>query len=145
METDQQRVADRHPTEGKMETKNEECIFCNLGAFNIIQENKSFYAMYDQFPVTQFHTLIIPKRHVRDYFHLDQHEIAVLNELLHSLKSRIQTQDPSVTGFNIGMNCGEDAGQTVMHCHTHLMPRRKGDIKNPRGGVRGVIPNKQSY
>ena len=65
--------------------------------------------------------------------------------LLKSLKSKLEEEDPTITGFNIGMNSGESAGQTVMHSHIHLIPRRKGDTPNPRGGVRGVIPNKMDY
>jgi len=122
-----------------------DCLFCNLGADRNIKENELFFVTYDKFPVTKYHTLFIPKRHIKDYFQLNRQEITAFNDLLHSMKSEIQAKDPSVTGFNVGMNCGEDAGQTVMHCHIHLIPRRKGDTENPRGGVRGVIPSKQSY
>lgn len=122
-----------------------ECIFCNLKALNIVRETKTFYVIYDAFPVTRYHTLIIPKRHVKEYFGLTPDEAKTCNELLHEMKAFIVSQDPSVEGFNIGMNCGEIAGQTIMHCHIHLIPRRKGDMANPRGGIRGVIPEKQSY
>ncbi len=141
METEQRWVPDTKP-----KAHNDKgCIFCSSREMTIVQEKTLLYAVYDQFPVTPLHTLIIPKRHVSDYFQLNQKEIIELNSLLQSMKSKIQTQDSTVTGFNIGMNCGEDAGQTVMHCHTHLIPRRKGDMDNPRGGVRGVIPDKQAY
>lgn len=89
--------------------------------------------------------LIIPKRHVTDYFELNEDELKAANKLLHELKVEILDTDPTVTGFNIGMNCGESAGQTVFHCHIHLIPRRKGDVENPKGGIRGVIPDKQKY
>ena len=99
----------------------------------------------DNFPVTKHHTLFIPKRHVEDYFGLHQPELNSLNKFLAKHKEIISKKDKSVTGFNIGMNNGEDAGQTIFHCHVHLIPRRKGDIKNPRGGIRGVIPSKKDY
>jgi ATP adenylyltransferase len=99
----------------------------------------------DQFPVTPFNSLIIPKRHVADYFGLYQPEINAINQLLVEQKAFITKTDPTITGFNIGMNCGESAGQTVYHCHVHLIPRRVGDVLKPRGGVRNVIPGKADY
>ena len=111
----------------------------------MIAENELAYAIRDGFPVTELHTLVIPKRHVADYFDLHQPELNAINQLLQELKSDIVREDPEVTGFNIGINAGESAGQTVMHCHVHLIPRRKGDVEEPRGGVRGVIPSRQSY
>jgi ATP adenylyltransferase len=103
------------------------------------------YAIRDGFPVTEGHTLVIPKRHVEDYFGLTQDELVACDELLRVSKEQIQNQDASVTGFNIGINAGESAGQTIFHCHLHLIPRRTGDVVDPRGGVRGVIPGKQKY
>ena len=111
----------------------------------IIASNELCYAERDNYPVTKHHTLIIPKRHVSDFFELHQPEINAAHSLLDELKRGIQVLDNTVTGFNVGINCGEDAGQTIFHCHIHLIPRRKGDMKNPRGGVRGVIPNKRIY
>lgn len=122
-----------------------DCIFCDLPEQRVIHENEFAMAFYDLFPVTDKHALIIPKRHVAEYFDLDEIELKACNNLLHKLKTEILESDPTVTGFNIGMNCGKDAGQTVFHCHIHLIPRRKGDIENPEGGVRGVIPDKQKY
>ena len=92
-----------------------------------------------------YHHLVIPKRHVADYFDLEQSEINSVNKILFSLKDKLQKKDKKITGFNIGINSGLSAGQTVFHCHIHLIPRRDGDVKNPRGGVRGVIPDKQKY
>ena len=89
--------------------------------------------------------LIIPKRHTADYFSLTEAERRDADKLIEVLRKRISEKDSTVTGFNVGMNCGESAGQTIFHCHIHLIPRRKGDVKQPRGGVRGVIPEKQSY
>ena len=120
-------------------------MFCNLPKKRIIDEDEFMFVIKDGFPVTKHHTLIIPKRHVADYFGLHQPELNSLNTLLQKHKDLITKKDKTVTGFNIGMNNGEDAGQTVFHCHVHLIPRRKGDIKNPRGGVRGIIPNKKDY
>ena len=121
------------------------CAFCELPTERIVEENELALAFRDGFPVTPFHTLVIPKRHVADYFDLFQPERNAMNALLESQRSTILELDEKVTGFNIGINAGEDAGQTIFHCHMHLIPRRKGDVAEPRGGVRGVIPEKQKY
>jgi diadenosine tetraphosphate (Ap4A) HIT family hydrolase len=89
--------------------------------------------------------LIIPRRHVSDFFELYQPEINAVYVLLHQMKAEIKGIDHQVTSFNVGANVGQDAGQTVLHAHIHLIPRRHGDVVNPRGGVRGVIPSKQNY
>ena len=122
-----------------------DCIFCNMESSRKIDENDLFYVIRDGFPVTSLHTLIIPKRHVETYFGLTETEVLSMNILINKHKELIEKEDTTVSGFNIGMNCGEDAGQTVFHCHVHLIPRRKGDMDEPRGGVRGVIPNKRTY
>ena len=124
--------------------RDESCPFCNLDR-ELVAENELAVAFRDLYPVTPLHTLIIPKRHVADYFGLYQPELNAINELIHHLKDKILEEDRTVVGFNIGMNAGEAAGQTVFHSHTHLIPRREGDTESPRGGVRGVVPNKQSY
>ena len=121
------------------------CLFCEIPTTRIIAENSLAYAVYDGYPVTEYHTLVIPKRHTATYFDLYQPELNACNQLLESMKEKILDQDKSVTAFNIGINNGEDAGQTIYHCHIHLIPRRKGDVESPRGGVRGIIPDKQSY
>ncbi len=121
------------------------CLFCSIPPERVINENKLAYVIYDGFPVTEYHMLIIPKRHASNYFDLTSDEIDACNELLRTCKSEIENTDESIDGFNIGMNCGESAGQTIFHCHTHLIPRRRGDSENPKGGVRGVIPKKQQY
>ncbi len=108
-------------------------------------ENALALAFRDAFPVTEGHSLVIPRRHVVDYFGLTAEEVLACNELLRRLREQIQAADRSVTGFNIGMNAGHDAGQSVFHCHIHLIPRRSGDVANPRGGVRHVIPSKGNY
>ena len=111
----------------------------------IITQNDLAYAIYDGYPVTEFHTLIIPKRHAETYFDLTDDEREACHSLLLTAKKAIHEKDASVDGFNIGINNGESAGQTIFHCHMHLIPRRSGDMNNPRGGVRGVIPDKQQY
>ncbi|MEH6357444.1 MAG: HIT domain-containing protein [Pseudomonadales bacterium] len=125
--------------------REDDCLFCNIDKDRIIASNELAYVIRDAFPVTEHHTLIIPKRHAATYFDLGQAEVNAINSLLHEQKKLIEELDSSVSGFNIGMNCGEDAGQTVFHCHVHLIPRRKGDVDNPKGGVRHSIPGKGNY
>ena len=121
------------------------CVFCNNDRQRIVFETALFFVIRDKYPVTDLHSLIIPKRHVESYFDLNENEQSQVHEVLENEKNSIMEIDPSVTGFNIGINDGVDAGQTIMHLHIHLIPRRHGDMENPRGGVRGVIPSKQSY
>ena len=115
-----------------------------IGA-ELSKKNTLAYVTRDGFPVTQYHTLIIPKRHTLDFFGLTQAELNAINALIHSQKKVIEGLDKTVEGFNIGANCGEIAGQSVWHCHIHLIPRRRGDVENPRGGVRHLIPGKGHY
>ena len=111
----------------------------------MIAENELCAAIRDAFPVTPLHTLIIPKRHVGDYFDLYQPELNAIRALLQEQREAILAEDPRVGRFGCGVNVGDAAGQTVFHVHVHLIPRRSGDAEDPRGGVRGVIPGKQSY
>lgn len=125
-----------------------DCLFCDIQTVDrerIVAENALVYVILDGFPVTAGHSLVIPKRHTADYFDLTQAEINAVTQLLISQKNRLQTGDPTIDGFNIGMNCGESAGQSVLHCHIHLIPRRTRDVERPRGGVRHVIPGKGFY
>lgn len=122
-----------------------DCLFCSIETARIIAENDLAYAIRDGFPVTEGHALVIPKRHVEDYFGLSEEEVLACNALLLKIRQNIKVNDKYVMGFNIGMNAGEVAGQTIFHCHTHLIPRRKGDVDSPRGGVRHLIPGKGSY
>ena len=122
------------------------CPFCGIEQTDrVIGRKGTMLAIKDKYPVTEHHTLIIPLRHTPDYFSLTPEEKNDLDDLIHRLKGTISEADPQVTGFNIGVNCGVSAGQTIMHAHIHLIPRRDGDIPNPRGGVRGVIPGKMAY
>jgi len=120
-------------------------IFCNLEPSRIEDRNEFFVAIKDLYPVTEGHTLIIPSCHVSSFFELPREEELAMLDMLSAQKKHLSQLDKTITGFNVGINDGEDAGQTVMHCHIHLIPRRKGDMESPRGGVRGVIPEKQSY
>ncbi|MGE5306704.1 MAG: HIT domain-containing protein [Alphaproteobacteria bacterium] len=120
------------------------CRFCEVIAAPV-GSNALAYAIRDGNPVTPFHTLIIPRRHVESFFDLYGAERNAIFALLDEMKSDIENQDATVEGFNIGVNNGEVAGQSVPHVHVHLIPRRRGDVENPRGGVRGVIPRKASY
>lgn len=121
------------------------CIFCSMDQSRIFAENELCFVIHDAFPVTEHHTLILPKRHISDFFELYQPELNAVHALLDAVKKDIVRIDKSVKGFNVGVNVGAAAGQTVMHAHIHLIPRRAGDVESPRGGVRGVIPSKQSY
>ena len=121
------------------------CIFCNIEEDLIVHEYKHFYVIRDAFPVTPLHSLVITKRHVVSYFQCSKKELDEIPVILDTQKTELKILDDTITGFNIGMNIGEDAGQTIFHCHIHIIPRRQGDTPNPRGGVRGVIPLKQKY
>ena len=124
---------------------NNPCIFCKIKHEELQFENQLAYSSIDSYPVSEFHSLIVPKRHVETYFELNNEEIQACNELILKTKEKILKQDPSVKGFNIGTNAGKTAGQSIFHCHIHLIPRREGDVDNPQGGVRSVIPKKQHY
>jgi diadenosine tetraphosphate (Ap4A) HIT family hydrolase len=118
------------------------CPFC-IPSESLIN-NDLAYVVYDKYPVSAGHILIIPYRHVSDYFDLTADEKSALQSLLEQSKSFL-VKEHNPDGFNIGINVGEAAGQTVWHVHMHLIPRYSGDMENPRGGVRGVIPDKQNY
>ena len=121
------------------------CIFCKLDQHSIVFSSSFFHAIRDSFPVSHLHTLVIPKRHVETYFDLNEDETNELARILKKARDQILELDNSVKAFNIGINAGEESGQTIFHCHIHLIPRRKDDVEDPRGGVRGVIPSKQKY
>ncbi len=128
-----------------MRNPNDPCIFCKLKKEELLFENRLAYSSTDNYPVSEFHSLIIPKRHVKTYFELSKDEILACNDLILKTKEKILKQDDTVKGFNIGTNAGETAGQSIFHCHIHLIPRRKWDVDNPQGGIRSVIPKKQHY
>ena len=124
---------------------NNPCLFCNSKESGIAHQNELAYASYDSYPVSDLHCLIIPKRHIKDYFELNNEELVACNELIRIVKDEIYAKDKSVKAFNIGSNIGKISGQSIMHCHIHLIPRREGDVENPQGGVRSVIPKNQHY
>ena len=128
-----------------MSSTTEECLFFNKKKQKIIYSSELMFVVRDSYPVTKLHTLIIPHRHVPNFFDLNDEELNDLSKILKKEKQSLLNVDSEISGFNVGVNIGMDAGQSIMHCHVHLIPRRKGDIKNPRGGVRGVIPSKQKY
>ena len=128
-----------------MKDPNNPCIFCKIRKEELQFENHLAYSSIDSYPVSEFHSLIVPKRHVESYFELTYEEIQACNELILKTKEKILKLDSSVKGFNIGTNTGKIAGQSIMHCHIHLIPRREGDVEDPQGGVRSVIPKKQHY
>ena len=124
---------------------NNPCLFCNSKTSGVAHENELAYASYDTYPVSNLHCLIIPKRHLNDYFDLTNDELVACNNLIKIVKNEIIEKDNTVEAFNIGTNVGKISGQSIMHCHIHVIPRRKGDVKNPQGGVRAVIPKNQHY
>ena len=128
-----------------MRDPNNPCLFCNVPSSEYIFKNNLAFSTFDSYPVSKNHALIIPKRHVENYFDMSEEEVVSCNKLIKKMKNKIQKLDPTVEGFNIGTNSGKIAGQSIMHCHIHLIPRRKNDVDNPHGGVRGVIPSKQHY
>ena len=128
-----------------MRDPNKPCLFCNIKESGCAHENELAYASYDTYPVSEYHCLVIPKRHVKDFFDLTNEELLACNDLIKTVKNDIVYKDKNVAGFNLGTNIGKVSGQSINHCHFHLIPRRKGDVNNPQGGVRSVIPNKQHY
>lgn len=124
----------------------ENCLFCKWkeNKEKVVLENEYAFAIFDEFPVNKGHMLFITKRHVKDFFGTTIEEKDAIFELIEKAKVMLDKKyNPD--GYNIGMNCEEAAGQSVMHVHVHLIPRYIGDVKNPRGGVRGIIPEKQNY
>ena len=126
-------------------SQNVDCPFCNPESEReLIVESATAYAIYDKFPVSNGHALIIPKKHIANFFELTFKEQSACIFMLNKVKE-IVAEKFNPDGFNVGINIGEKAGQTVHHVHIHLIPRYDGDVDDPRGGVRGVIPSKQKY
>ena len=124
----------------------EGCVFCELeGSGQVLLENELALCIADAYPVTPGHSLVFPRRHVADGLTLHQPEWNAMVELLKQRKEQLNAKDASISGWNVGLNSGEAAGQTVLHAHWHLIPRRDGDCEEPRGGVRGVITGRQGY
>ena len=113
------------------------CLFCQIPKSDVIRESMLGYVIYDKFPVNPGHVLIIPKRHVASLFDLSQEELINLFDHIKRIKEDLD-KSFKPDGYNVGVNCGEAAGQTIFHLHIHLIPRYKGDVEAPRGGVRNL-------
>ena len=121
------------------------CPFCNLGSARWIASNDLAFAMRDGFPVSPGHTLVIPHRHFPDWFDATNAERQALMALADEIRTQLLAQPRPPDGFNLGVNVGAAAGQTVPHLHLHVIPRYDGDVDDPRGGVRFVIPERGNY
>ena len=127
-----------------MSESTDSCPFCGKLNHTIVRENEHATAFRDAFPVSYGHTLIVPRRHVADLFDLSERELADAIGLVRQTKAQLLVEF-SPSGFNVGVNIGRDAGQTVMHAHIHVIPRYAGDVADPTGGIRNVIPDKGRY
>lgn len=114
-----------------------DCIFCKRPETEILAENDLALAFFDKYPVNEGHVLIIPKRHVESFFETTWEELAAINELLFAVKDKLANKF-SPDGYNIGVNVGRAAGQTIFHLHVHIIPRYRGDVPDPRGGIRKI-------
>lgn len=123
------------------------CAFCREVATpgKALGELRTVVALRDLYPVADGHVIVVPRRHVVDFFDLTDDESRDTFALIKLMRDYLIGVDPTIRGFNVGVNAGEAAGQTVEHVHVHLIPRRIGDIDDPRGGVRGVIPDRRDY
>ena len=123
-----------------------DCLFCRwIGEGRPVKTFGTVAAFYDGYPVTEGHMLVVPVRHVADWLSMTGQEIRDSEALIRLVVDEIRSRDSAVSGFNIGMNIGASAGQSVFHAHIHLIPRRDGDAENPRGGIRGVIDGRRCY
>ncbi len=121
-----------------------DCPFCHLEKNRIYLEIEFAVAFFDAFPISEGHTLVVPKRHVTSLFDLTEEEQAAVWMLVAQVRAKLMAE-LKPDGFNVGLNDGTSAGQTVMHAHVHVIPRRNGDVVDPRGGVRWIIPGKAQY
>jgi diadenosine tetraphosphate (Ap4A) HIT family hydrolase len=121
-----------------------DCPFCQPKSENVFYEDELVRGLWDQFPISPGHALIIPKRHVETWFDASSEEHQALTQALTRVKAVIEAEHQP-DSYNIGINSGKAAGQTIPHLHVHLIPRYQGDVPDPRGGVRNVIPTKANY
>jgi ATP adenylyltransferase len=121
------------------------CPFCEVTRDRIVAEDGPCFVVLDRYPVSPGHVLIIPRRHVASFREMNTDEWAAVHRLATTLAKETQAKDTSVQGFNLGINDGQAAGQTIPHVHIHMIPRRTGDVPQPEGGVRGVIPGRARY
>jgi diadenosine tetraphosphate (Ap4A) HIT family hydrolase len=126
------------------DSMNLECPFCQLDPGRVLDENELAVALADAFPVLPGHTLVIPRRHVSDFFDLTAAEVVAVFELLFRMRPRVAAEHVPAA-YNIVVNVGAAAGQTVMHAHVHLIPRYPGDVPDPTGGIRNLIPGMGRY
>ena len=120
------------------------CIFCDTEKLDIKLENDLAFAIFDKYPVSIGHMLVIPKRHFKNFFDALEEEILAMYDLIHKCKELLEERyNPD--GYNIGINVNEAAGQTVMHLHIHIIPRHTGDVEDPRGGIRNLKPQLVPY
>ena len=122
-----------------------DCPFCSISKDRLIYEEGPCFAIRDRYPVSPGHILMIPRRHVASFREMTAEEWSAIHRLAADLAVKMQAEDHSIQGFNLGINDGRAAGQTIMHAHIHLIPRRSGDVYRPEGGIRGVIPGKARY
>ena len=125
-------------------TTTEVCPFCDLQADRVWAENEKALALYDGYPLAEGHTLVVPREHVASLFDLGVDEQMAVWRLVAEVRS-ILAERFGPDGFNVGLNDGQAAGQTVSHAHVHVVPRYSGDVPDPRGGVRWIIPKKAVY
>ncbi|MDD3884141.1 MAG: HIT family protein [Gallionella sp.] len=130
-------------TQEKKRDPNDPCLFC-LDPRGISLQHKLAYSARDTYPTSPGHTLVIPRRHVASFFELTTEEVAACMELIQEEKKQLD-EEFHPDGYNIGVNVGPAAGQSIFHVHIHVIPRYKGDVENPQGGVRHVIPGKAHY
>jgi diadenosine tetraphosphate (Ap4A) HIT family hydrolase len=130
----------------KQMKKHPDCLFCRwIEAGKQVDTLGAVAAFNDGYPVTEGHMLIVPLRHAENWLSMNEQELRDSDALIRKFVEKIRRHDSTVTGFNLGMNIGASAGQTVFHAHTHLIPRRDNDTADPKGGVRGVIDGKRGY
>ena len=122
---------------------NNPCLFCN-DVKGVSLKNELAYSARDSYAVSPGHTVVVPKRHVAEFFDLTQDEVAACMDLINEEKKLID-EEFNPDGYNIGVNIGPAAGQSILHVHIHIIPRYEGDVENPQGGVRHVIPEKAHY
>lgn len=137
--------ADLRQASAIYDTRDSGCPFCTKALERAVAEHPLAVAVTDAYPVTAGHTLVLPRRHVASWSELTRPEGLAVDRLAQRVRAQREAEDPSITGFNLGVNDGLDAGQTIPHAHMHVIPRRSGDTSNPTGGVRGVIPGRQHY
>lgn len=125
--------------------ESDECPFCEEIAHRVFLGNDQAVAIRDAFPASELHTLVIPKRHAVTALDLSPEEAAACHDLILRVCKDIRRLDGSVSGFNIGANVGRDAGQSVFHCHYHIIPRRPGDSGDELGGIRHAMPGRWVY